>query len=131
MTKISIRSAEAGGTLDRINTQLAKGKLTARHRLQLLLDPSSPFDEIDKIHALDPANGNEGVIVGVGRIWGRPAVVFSQDFTVKGGSLGAVHASKIGKGLETAWRQGCPVIGLNDSGGARIQEGVDALAGYA
>lgn len=123
--------AEQGGGTDRMIKQHEKGKLTARERLSLLLDPDSHFDELDALHSSSTdACNNDGVVVGTGRIWGRPVAVFAQDFTVRGGSLGAVHARKIVKIMQAAERMQCPIVGLNDSGGARIQEGVDALAGY-
>jgi propionyl-CoA carboxylase beta chain len=121
-----IKQAQIGGGVDRIKVQHAKGKLTARERISLLLDEGSTFDEVDALHGQQC----DGVVVGIGRVWGRPICLFSQDFTVKGGSLGWVHAQKIIKIMKTAGKMKCPIIGLNDSGGARIQEGVDALAGY-
>ncbi len=123
--------ARLGGGEDRVKAQLAKGKLTARDRIDLLLDEGS-FREIDLfvIH-----NGNDflgdGVVTGYGTIDQRLVYVFSQDFTIYGGSLGQGHASKIVKLQDMAMKNGAPVIGLNDSGGARIQEGVLSLAGYA
>ena len=131
------KKIEEGGGRDKIEKQHAKGKLTARERLNLLLDENS-FVEIDKFvkhrgtnFGLDklelPA---DGVITGIGEIDGRKVAVFSQDFTVMGGSLGEMHAKKIAKILDLALKLGIPVIGINDSGGARIQEGVDSLYGY-
>ncbi len=128
---------ELGGGEDRIKKQHEKGKLTARERLNLLLDPGT-FVELDKFvkhrntqFGLDkielPA---DGVITGVGEINGRKVAVFSQDFTVMGGSLGEMHAKKIAKLMDLAMKMGIPLIGINDSGGARIQEGVDSLYGY-
>ncbi len=118
--------------------QHAKGKKTARERLELLLDPGS-FMEFDKfsVHRCDNFGmqdkkiPGDGVITGSGKIHGRPVYVFSQDFTVFGGSLGEVFAEKICKIMDLAVQNGAPVIGINDSGGARIQEGVVSLAGYA
>jgi acetyl-CoA carboxylase carboxyltransferase component len=128
----------AAGGEERIRRQHEAGKLTARERLDLLLDPGS-FVETDPFvtpHSRDfgldrveaPA---DGVVTGHGTIDGRPVHVFSQDFTVLGGSLGEGHAAKICKIMDLAMRTGTPVIGLNDSGGARIQEGVVSLGGYA
>ncbi|CAD7000755.1 unnamed protein product [Ceratitis capitata] len=122
--------AERGGGSDRVDKQHAKGKLTARERLSILLDENS-FEEYDKFvkhHATDfgMQNANflgDGVIIGHGTIYGRKAFVYSQDFTVFGGSLGASHAKKICKIMDMAINARVPVIGLNDSGGARIQEG--------
>ncbi|MCV3769479.1 MAG: acyl-CoA carboxylase subunit beta [Wolbachia pipientis] len=135
--KAKILEAEKGGGFDRIKKQHAKGKLTARERLSILLDENS-FEEYDKFvkhHAIDFGMQNvnflgDGVIVGHGTIYGRKAFVYSQDFTVFGGSLGASHAKKICKVIDMAVSAKVPVIGLNDSGGARIQEGVNSLAGY-
>lgn len=126
-----------GGGAKRIEAQHAKGKLTARERLNLLLDPGS-FVEIDQfVHhrctnfemQQEEAPG-DGVVTGYGTIDGRVVAVFAQDFTVLGGSLGEMHAAKIVKMQAFAMKTGVPVIGLNDSGGARIQEGVDSLSGY-
>ena len=127
-----------GGGQDRIDTQHKKGRLTARERLDLLLDKGS-FREVDTfvIHRthdfeLDKQKFmSDSVVTGWGTIEGRLVYVFSQDFTVFGGSLGEVHAEKICKIMDMAMKNGAPVIGLNDSGGARIQEGVVSLAGYA
>mgnify|MGYP000258736222 CR=1 FL=1 len=120
----------------RIEEQHNKGKLTARERIELLLDAGS-FEEFDMLKTgRGSAIGDEriypgdGVIAGHGTIDGREVCVFSQDFTVIGGSLGEAHSQKICKVMDMAVRMGCPIIGLNDSGGARIQEGVDALAAY-
>ena len=132
------REAMLGGGEARIDRQHERGKLTARERLNLLLDPES-FVEFDKLKAHrcqdfgmegDVPPG-DGVVTGRGEINGRPVFVFSQDFTVFGGSLSETHAEKICKVMDMAMKVGAPVIGLNDSGGARIQEGVDSLAGYA
>jgi propionyl-CoA carboxylase beta chain len=130
--------AEQGGGATRIAQQHKKGKLTARERLDLLLDEGS-FVELDRFvthRATDFGLANErypgdGVVTGYGRIDGRPVYVFSQDFTVFGGSLSEAHAEKICKVMDLAVRNGSPVIGLNDSGGARIQEGVVSLGAYA
>jgi propionyl-CoA carboxylase beta chain len=127
-----------GGGKDRIEKQHQKGKLTARERIDLLLDRDS-FEEIDAfVTHRSSAFGLEdqqflgdGVVTGYGKIDGRPIYVFSQDFTVFGGSLSETHAEKICKIMDLAMKNGIPVIGLNDSGGARIQEGVSSLGGYA
>ncbi|HEU4578490.1 MAG TPA: acyl-CoA carboxylase subunit beta [Polyangiaceae bacterium] len=128
-------AALAGGGPERVEKQHAAGKLTARERLELLLDPGT-FLEIDRLVTSQLGGGGrravgDGVVVGSGEIEGRPVCVYAQDFTVHGGSLGAAHASKIVKVMELALKIGAPVIGLSDSGGARIQEGVQSLAGYA
>lgn len=130
--------ARLGGGQARIDAQHAKGKLTARERLELLLDAGS-FEEFDMFVAhrshdfgLDKKKFlGDGVVTGVGAIDGRQVFVFSQDFTVFGGSLSEAHAEKICKIMDMAMKVGAPVIGLNDSGGARIQEGVVSLGGYA
>ncbi|WFW29596.1 MAG: acyl-CoA carboxylase subunit beta [Wolbachia endosymbiont of Menacanthus eurysternus] len=135
--KIKTIEAEKGGGSDKIKKQHAKGKLTARERLNILLDENS-FEEYDKFmrhHATNFGMQNtnflgDGVITGHGTIYGRKVFVYSQDFTVFGGSLGASHAKKICKIMDMAINTRTPIIGLNDSGGARIQEGVDSLAGY-
>jgi acetyl-CoA carboxylase carboxyltransferase component len=127
-----------GGGQERIDAQHKKGRLTARERLDLLLDKGS-FREIDPfiVHrttdfGLDEQKFmSDSVVTGWGTVDGRLVYVYSQDFTVFGGSLGEVHAEKICKVMELAMKNGAPMIGLNDSGGARIQEGVVALAGYA
>ena len=130
--------ARAGGGQRRIEAQHAKGKLTARERIELLLDDGS-FEEFDMFVShrctdfgmeQDRPPG-DGVVTGWGTINGRQVYVFSQDFTVLGGSVSETHAKKICKIMDMAIQNGAPVIGLNDSGGARIQEGVDSLAGYA
>jgi propionyl-CoA carboxylase beta chain len=131
------QSARGGGD-DRIAQQHAKGKLTARERIDLLVDEGS-FVELDAFvaaraseHVSDEAQVlGDGVVTGFGRIDGRLVYVFSQDFTVFGGSLAEAHAAKIVKVMDQALRNGAPIIGLNDSGGARIQEGVVSLGGYA
>lgn len=128
---------ELGGGQARIDKQHKSGKLTCRERLNLLFDEST-FVEVDafvkhrctnfgmeKTEAL-----GEGVVCGYGKVDGRLVYAFAQDFTVLGGSLGEMHAKKMGKIMDLAMKMGAPVVGLNDSGGARIQEGVDALAGY-
>ncbi len=127
-----------GGGQDRIDAQHKKGRLTARERLDLLLDKGS-FREVDTfvVHRTNDFGleqqifPGDSVVTGWGTIEGRLVYVFSQDFTVLGGSLGEVHAEKICKIMDMAMKNGAPVIGLNDSGGARIQEGVVSLAGYA
>jgi propionyl-CoA carboxylase beta chain len=132
------QQARLGGGLRRIQAQHSKGKLTARERLALLLDPES-FEEYDMFvsHRCTDfgmeqnRTPGDGVVTGWGTINGRMVYVFSQDFTVFGGSLSETHAQKICKIMDMAVRNGAPVIGLNDSGGARIQEGVASLAGYA
>src|SRR6218665_2220492 len=131
-------AAKLGGGQGRIDAQHAKGKLTARERLDILLDEDS-FEEVDAYieHNCIDFGMNEshipgdGVVTGSGTINGRLVYVFSQDFTVFGGSLSARHAQKICKVMDAALKVGSPVIGLNDSGGARIQEGVASLGGYA
>jgi propionyl-CoA carboxylase beta chain len=130
--------AEAGGGPERRARQLQEGKLPARQRIDLLLDEGT-FEETDKLvrhHCRDfgmdtQVIDGDGFITGYGRIHGRPAYVFAQDFTVLGGSLSEANARKIVKIMDLALKTGAPVIGLNDSGGARIQEGVLSLAGYA
>lgn len=130
--------ARLGGGQARIDAQHAKGKLTARERLEVLLDEGS-FNELDMLarhrstkFGLEKQRPlGDGVVTGTGTIHGRTVCVFSQDFTVFGGSLGEVHAEKICKIQDLAMKIGAPVIGLNDSGGARIQEGVVSLGGYA
>ena len=123
--------ARKGGGEARIKAQKAKGKLTARERIDLLLDEGS-FREIDVfVHRGGDGLMGDGVVTGYGTIDQRLVYVFSQDFTVFGGSLGDGHARKIVKLQDLAMKNGAPVIGLNDSGGARIQEGVVSLAGYA
>lgn len=131
------RILELGGGEKKIEAQHAKGKLTARERIHLLLDEGSfvelsSFIEhrgshfgLDKIEA-----PGEGVVTGYGKIHGRGVYIFSQDFTVFGGALGEMHAKKIANIMDLAAQNGCPIIGLNDSGGARIQEGVVSLDGY-
>ncbi|MEP0862489.1 MAG: acyl-CoA carboxylase subunit beta [Ignavibacterium sp.] len=138
--ELAKRKAEAllGGGKDKIEAQHKKGKLTARERIELLLDEGS-FEEVDIFvkhratnFGLDKVNyPGDGVVTGFGKIDGRPVALFSQDFTVFGGSLSETHAEKIVKIMNMAMKAGIPVIGLNDSGGARIQEGVNSLGGYA
>ena len=130
--------AQLGGGQERIDAQHDRGKLTARERLELLLDPGSlvEFDSFVTHRATDfgleaQRYLGDGVVTGHGTIDGRLVFVFSQDFTVFGGSLSEAHAEKICKVMDLAVRVGAPVIGLNDSGGARIQEGVVSLGGYA
>jgi len=132
------RAATLGGGEARTLQQHAKGKLSARERLDLLLDEGS-FTELDAFVMARPTElisddervVGDGVVTGFGRIDGRLVYVFSQDFTVFGGSLAEAHAAKICKVMDLAVRNGAPIIGLNDSGGARIQEGVVSLGGYA
>ena len=131
------KQAQLGGGPERIERQHAKGKLTARERLEALLDPGS-FVELDAfvVHrcydfGLEKRRYlGDGVVTGYGTIDGRLVFVFSHDFTVFGGSLGEMFAKKVCKIMDLAMKVGAPVIGLNDSGGARIQEGVASLAGY-
>nr|NIP13862.1 methylmalonyl-CoA carboxyltransferase [Pseudomonadales bacterium]NIX07151.1 methylmalonyl-CoA carboxyltransferase [Pseudomonadales bacterium] len=131
-------AADLGGGEHRIEAQHRKGKLTARERLSLLLDEGS-FEEWDKFveHRCTDFGMEEqkipgdGVVTGYGTVNGRLVFVFSQDFTVFGGSLSEAHAEKICKVMDQAMKVGAPLIGLNDSGGARIQEGVASLGGYA
>ncbi len=130
--------ARLGGGRRRIEAQHARGKLTARERLELLLDPGS-FEETDMFvehrcgdFGMDAQHiPGDGVVTGQGTVDGRLVFVFAQDFTVFGGSLSEAHAEKICKIMDRAMKVGAPVVGLNDSGGARIQEGVASLAGYA
>src|SRR6056297_1846916 len=132
------QEAKKGGGEKRIKKQHDKGKLTARERIDLLLDNDS-FEELDEFvthrstdFGLEKKKfPGDGVVTGHGKIHGRPVYVFSQDFTVFGGSLSETHAEKICKVMDLAMKNGVPIIGLNDSGGARIQEGVSSLGGYA
>nr|WP_197686503.1 carboxyl transferase domain-containing protein [Thermanaeromonas toyohensis] len=132
-----LTKVKAGGGEKRIAKQHEQGKKTARERIETLLDPGS-FHEVDAfvthrctLFGMDKTEApGEGVVTGVGTIDGRPVAIFAQDFTVLGGSLGEMHAKKICKIMDLAMKVGIPIIGLNDSGGARIQEGVDALSGY-
>jgi propionyl-CoA carboxylase beta chain len=141
MKELELRNQQAfdGGGIDRIEKQKAGGRLTARERLDVLLDPGS-FVEVDRFvthrcsnFGLDEKNAvpGDGVITGYGRINGKLVYVYSQDFTVYGGSMSRTQANKICKILDLAVKNGAPVIGINDSGGARIQEGVESLGGYA
>ena len=130
-------AARLGGGQKRIDAQHAKGKLSARERIELLLDPKS-FEEWDMFvehRCIDfgmekTQIPGDGVVTGYGTVNGRLVFVFSQDFTVFGGALSEPHAEKICKIMDHAMRVGAPVVGLNDSGGARIQEGVLSLGGY-
>ncbi len=130
--------AEAGGGEERRARQHNEGKLSARERIDLLLDEGT-FEETDKLvrHRCDDFGmqdqviDGDGFVTGFGLIHGRPAYVFAQDFTVFGGSLSEMNAKKIVKIMDLALKTGAPVIGLNDLGGARIQEGVLSLGGYA
>jgi len=132
------QQAQLGGGQDRIDAQRRRGKLTARERIQLLMDPGS-FRELDMFvtHRStgfgleDKKYLSDSVVTGWGTIDGRLVYVFSQDFTVVGGSLGEVHSEKICKVMDLAMKNGAPIVGLNDSGGARIQEGVVSLGAYA
>ena len=129
--------AELGGGQDRIDAQHAKGKLTARERIELLLDPGS-FEELDRfvVHRCSDFGMDkkkipgDGVVTGWGTVNGRLTYVFSQDFTVFGGSLSGPFGEKVCKIMDLAVKNRAPVIGLNDSGGARIQEGVVSLGSY-
>src|SRR2546421_7190840 len=132
------RQAQRGGGAARVEKQHAAGKLTARERIDFLLDEGT-FQEFDKLvehrsrdFGLDKQKyPGDGVVPGYGLIDGRRVFVFAQDFTVFGGSLSETHAEKICKVMDLAMKVGVPVVGLNDSGGARIQEGVVSLGGYA
>ena len=131
-------AAVEGGGRVRIEAQHGRGKLTARERIEVLLDPDS-FEEwgvfvehrCSDFSMNDKTVPGDGVVTGFGHINGRLVFVFSQDFTVFGGSLSETHAEKICRVMDHAMKVGAPVIGLNDSGGARIQEGIASLAGYA
>ncbi|MFO0069098.1 MAG: carboxyl transferase domain-containing protein, partial [Alphaproteobacteria bacterium] len=131
-------AARTGGGAARIHAQHEKGKLTARERLEVLLDPDS-FEEYDmfvehRCTYFDMEGKKvpgDGVVTGHGTINGRQVFVYSQDFTVLGGSLSETNARKICKLQDMAMKMGAPIIGINDSGGARIQEGVDSLSGFA
>jgi propionyl-CoA carboxylase beta chain len=137
LNKLREQAVQGGGE-KRIEAQHAKGKLTARERLNLLLDPDS-FEELGMLVKHRSTNFGldkqqflgDGVVTGYGRVNGRLVYVFSQDFTVLGGSLAEAHAKKICRVMDLAMKNGAPLIGLNDSGGARIQEGVVSLGGYA
>ncbi|MDD4148116.1 MAG: carboxyl transferase domain-containing protein, partial [Candidatus Cloacimonetes bacterium] len=140
LDKLRVRKQKAmlGGGEKRIAEQHEKGKLTARERIESLVDPDS-FEEFDlfvrhqctNFGMQDTVYDGDGVVTGSATINGRVVYLFAQDFTVFGGSLSKTYAEKICKIMDMALKNGCPLIGLNDSGGARIQEGVDALAGYA
>ena len=138
LLKEKSKLAEQGGGIERIEKQKASGKMTARERIEFLLDEGT-FEEFDKfvVHRSKDFDldkqifPGDGVVTGHGLIDGRPVFVFAQDFTVFGGSLSETHAQKICKVMDMAMKTGAPVIGLNDSGGARIQEGVVSLGGYA
>ncbi len=131
-------AAFVGGGADRVAKQKQGGRLTARERLDVLLDPGS-FVEMDRFVTHRSENfgmgsqkiPGDGVVTGYGRVNGKIVYVYSQDFTVFGGSMSRTQANKIIKIMDMAVKNGAPVIGLNDSGGARIQEGVEALGGYA
>ncbi len=132
------RRAEEGGGPARVERQHQSGKLTARERIELFLDEGT-FEEFDQLVVHRSRDfglerqifPGDGVVTGHGLVDGRRVFVFAQDFTVFGGSLSETHAEKICKVMDTAMRVGAPVVGLNDSGGARIQEGVVSLGGYA
>ena len=132
------RLAELGGGEERLRRQRESGKLSTRERVDLLFDTGT-FEELDKLvthRCRDFGLGDEivpgdGVVAGHGRVDGRPVYAFAQDFTVFGGSLSETNAAKIVKVMDLAVRMGAPIVGLNDSGGARIQEGVASLGGYA
>src|SRR5213593_4600662 len=132
------RESELGGGEKRIERQHKEGKLTARERIALLFDPGS-FQELDQLVVHRSTDfgmerqrvPGDGVVTGYGTVQGRLVYAFAQDFTVFGGSLSETHAAKIVKIMDLAMKNGAPVIGLNDSGGARIQEGVVSLGGYA
>lgn len=142
MTKLDelkqrIQASQRGGGEERIARQHEAGKLTARERIEKLCDPGS-FEEMDALvcHPLESEAPEEriygdGVVTGSAKIFERPVFLFAQDFTVYGGSLAGAHARKICKVMDLAFENGCPIIGLSDSGGARIQEGVESLGGYA
>ncbi|MCK4979065.1 MAG: methylmalonyl-CoA carboxyltransferase, partial [Candidatus Delongbacteria bacterium] len=135
--KAKFEKAELGGGIEAIEKQHAKGKFTARERIDLLLDPDS-FEEIDKLRTHSCTDFGmekkkfygDGMVTGYGSIHGRLVFVYAFDFTVIGGTLSKTVGEKVGKIMDMAAKVGAPVIGINDSGGARIQEGVDALAGY-
>src|SRR5881394_624054 len=132
------RESELGGGQQRIDRQHNEGKLTARERIALLFDPGS-FQELDQLvvhrsidFGMDKMRiPGDGVVTGYGTVQGRLVYAFAQDFTVFGGSLSETYAAKIVKIMDLAMKNGAPLVGLNDSGGARIQEGVVSLAGYA
>src|SRR6056297_4123279 len=127
-----------GGGEERIESQHDKGKMTARERIDYFLDDDT-FNEFDQLRTHRSHNfgmeekqiKGDGVVTGYGEVNGRKVFVFAHDFTVFGGSLGEVFAEKVTKVMDRAMETGAPIIGLNDSAGARIQEGIDSLAGYA
>ncbi|MFZ1615705.1 MAG: carboxyl transferase domain-containing protein, partial [Holophaga sp.] len=131
--RVKYEAALKGGGQARIEKQHQGGKLTARERIAAFLDEGS-FEEVDAL-MMNPNPGEQipgdGVVTGFGRVEGRPVAVFAQDFTVVGGSLSLTQARKVCKVMDMAMKVGCPCVGMNDSGGARIQEGVNSLAGYA
>jgi propionyl-CoA carboxylase beta chain len=137
LRELSEAAAHAGSE-KAIARQHERGKLLSRERIELLLDPGS-FVELDRFARhreiefgmRDKRPWGDAVVTGYGTVFGRPVCVFSQDFTVFGGSLSEVFAEKVCKVMDMAVKVGCPVVGINDSGGARIQEGVVSLAGYA
>lgn len=132
------KRASLGGGVDKIEKQHAQGKMTARERIGMLLDKGT-FNELDKLVNHRCTNfgmekkqiAGDGMVTGYGKIDGRPVFVYAYDFTAHGGSLSETNAAKIVKVQQLALKTGAPVIALNDSGGARIQEGVNSLAGYA
>ncbi|MCU9613807.1 acyl-CoA carboxylase subunit beta [Caldibacillus lycopersici] len=129
------REVELGGGEEKIDKQHDKGKLTARERINLLVDDGSfvelnPFMEHRSLELMGVKGPGDGVVTGFAKINGRPIYLFSQDFTVFGGALGEMHAKKIANVMDLAAKNGVPIVGLNDSGGARIQEGVISLDGY-
>src|SRR5207248_4623278 len=132
------RESELGGGQGRIDRQHNEGKLTARERIALLFDPGS-FQELGQLVVHRSVDfgmekqrvAGDGVVVGYGTVQGRLVYAYAQDFTVFGGSLSETHAAKIVKVMDLAMKNGAPIVGLNDSGGARIQEGVVSLGGYA
>ena len=138
INRLRERQAIAAGTEKEVERQHSKGRLTARERIELLFDPDT-FNEIDTLvtprseEYMDGRSSRygDGVITGFGLVNGRRVFVASQNAGVMGGSLGEMHANKIVKAMNMAIKYGCPFIALNDSGGARIQEGVDSLGGYA
>ncbi len=138
LLKEKSRLAEQGGGVERIEKQRDAGKMTARERIDFFLDEGT-FEEFDKFVVHRSADfglekqkfAGDGVVTGHGLVGGREVFVFAQDFTIFGGSLSETHAAKICKVMDFAMKTGAPVVGLNDSGGARIQEGVVSLGGYA
>ena len=140
LAELQARLGEAvhAGSARAVELQHAKGKLTARERIELLMDEGS-FQELDELARHRSTNFGiernrpytDGVITGYGTVDGRPVCVFSQDFTIYGGSLGEVNGEKICKVMDLAMKIGCPLVGINDGGGARIQEGVVALGAFA